>query len=433
MKYRSIAALAATAVVVLGACGDDDDTASSTSVAQVTTTAAAAAPTTAAGGASTTASALAPATEAAGATTEAAGSEAMSTEAMSTAGTMAAGSEAMSTEAMSTAGTMAAGSEAMSTEAMSTTGGGSTEPGGVPGSAVGGSIVVGSADFPESALLAEIYGQALAAAGTDVSYELNIGSREAYITAIEDGEIDLVPEYTGNLLAFLVAPEQPSAVTVDDQVAALADALPDGLEVLTPSSAEDKDTIVCTQDVVDAHNLTDLSSLFAVADQITLGAPPEFETRTPFGIKGFKDIYGATFKEFVPLASADIKDALSGGQIDCGNIFSTDPAITTDGFVALEDDQNIGASQAIVPLIRSEVVTPEVTATLDQVDAALDTNTLAGLVSEVIVDQRGPDEVAAEFLATMSGGGTSSAPAGSASTEAASTEAMSSTVPATTA
>ena len=92
-------------------------------------------------------------------------------------------------------------------------------------------------------------------------------------------------------------------MTVDEQVAALADALPDGLEVLTPSSAEDKDTIVCTQDVVDEHNLTDLSSLFAVADQITLGAPPEFETRTPFGLKGFKDIYDATFKEFVPLGS----------------------------------------------------------------------------------------------------------------------------------
>ena len=71
--------------------------------------------------------------------------------------------------------------------------------------------------------------------------------------------------------------------------------------------------------------------LFAVADQITLGAPPEFETRTPFGLKGFADIYDANFKEFVLLASADIKDALSGGQIDCGNIFSTDPAITTDG------------------------------------------------------------------------------------------------------
>ena len=318
---------------------------------------------------------------------------------------------------MATVGTEAAATAG--TEAAATTGGGSTEPGGVPGtSGGGGEIVVGSADFPESALLAEIYGQALAAAGVDVSYELNIGSREAYITAITDGEVDLVPEYTGNLLAFLIAPEQPSAVTVDDQVAALADALPDGLEVLTPSSAEDKDTIVCTQDVVDEHNLTDLSSLFAVADQITLGAPPEFETRTPFGLKGFTDIYDANFKEFVPLASADIKDALSGGQIDCGNIFSTDPAITTDGFVALDDDQNIGASQAIVPLIRSEVVTPEVTDALDQVDAALDTETLAGLVSEVVVDQRGPDEVAAEFLATMSGGGTSSAPAGSASTEA---------------
>ena len=296
------------------------------------------------------------------------------------------------------------------------------------------SIVVGSADFPESALLAEIYGQALAAAGVDVSYQLNIGSREVYITAIEDGEIDLVPEYTGNLLASLAAPEQPSAVTVDEQVAALADALPDGLEVLTPSSAEDKDTIVCTQDVVDEHSLTDLSSLFARRrPDHARGAT---RVRDPHAVRPRRASRTSTARRSrssCRLASADIKDALSGGQIDCGNIFSTDPAITTDGFVALEDDQNIGASQAVVPLIRSEVVTPEVTDTLDQVDAALDTETLAGLVSEVVVDQRGPDEVAAEFLATMSGGGTSSAPAGSASTEAASTEAMSSTVPATTA
>ena len=226
MKYRSIAVLAATAVVVLGACGDDDDTASSTSVAQVTTTAAGATPTTTAGGASTTtASAGAPATEAGGVATEAgacdrgrrcgdrsdsvrpgateaapAGDEcrlaigADATEARShrwprpprrrpdrrratrstevRAATDGRHRGGLATEAVATAGTEAVatvGTEAAGTEVAATTGGGSTEPGGVPGSAGGGgSIVVGSADFPESALLAQIYGQALAAAGFDV-------------------------------------------------------------------------------------------------------------------------------------------------------------------------------------------------------------------------------------------------------------------------
>ena len=208
-----------------------------------------------------------------------------------------------------------------------------------------------------------------------------------------------MPEYTGNLLAFLTASGQPEAVTVDDQVPAIAGELPDGLEILTPSSAEDKDTIVCTQDVVDEHGLTDLSSLFDVAGEITLGAPAEFEDQSPFGIAGFRDIYGAEFAEFVQLTSGDIPAALESGEIDCGIIVSTDPAISTPGFVALEDDQDIGASQAVVPLVRSEVVTPELTAALDAVNAELDTETLAGLVAQV--DAEGADVVADEWLATQ--------------------------------
>ena len=86
-------------------------------------------------------------------------------------------------------------------------------PPGVSTAPAAGEITVGSADFPESQLLAQIYGQALEAAGFDVSYELGIGAREAYYGAIEGGEVDLVPEYTGTLLSFLIAPEQPEAAT----------------------------------------------------------------------------------------------------------------------------------------------------------------------------------------------------------------------------
>ncbi len=210
-----------------------------------------------------------------------------------------------------------------------------------------------------------------------------------------------MPEYTGSLLSFLLAPEQPDATTVEEQVAAIGEALPDGLEVLTPSAAEDKDVIVCTQAVADEFGLSNLSSLFEASSNITLGGPPELETRTPFGLAGFRDLYGAEFEGFVPLTVADVSAALSGGAIDCGNLFSTMSAIAAEGFVALEDDLEVVPHEAVLPLVRSEVVGPELTGILDEVNANLDTETLAGLLAQVEVDQLGPDVVAADWLATI--------------------------------
>ena len=92
---------------------------------------------------------------------------------------------------------------------------------------------------------------------------------------------------------------------------------------------------------------------------------------------------------------------MSAGEIDCGNIFSTDPAIDTGGFVALEDDLVIVPNEAVLPLVRSELVTPELTAALDEVNAALDTETLTALLAQVVNDQLGADVVAAEFLASL--------------------------------
>lgn len=263
-----------------------------------------------------------------------------------------------------------------------------------------GTIVVGSANFPESELLAQIYGQALADAGFDVEYQLGIGSREVYFNAIHSGEIHLVPEYTGSLLSLLLRPELPDAADVDEQLAALAEALPDGLEVLTPSVAEDKDTIVCTADVAAEYDLATLGDLAANAGELTLGAPPEFEERTPFGLVGFSELLDAEFAEFVPLAFGDIPAALQGGAIDCGNMFSTSSSIVAGGFVALEDDHGLVPAENVLPLIRSEIATAEVVAVLDDVSSRLDTATLTDLVAQVELDALGPDVVAADWLAS---------------------------------
>ncbi|MEO5723471.1 MAG: glycine betaine ABC transporter substrate-binding protein [Ilumatobacteraceae bacterium] len=178
-------------------------------------------------------------------------------------------------------------------------------------------IVVGSANFAENQILAEIYGQQLARAGFTIDKKPAIGNREVYYKAISatPAEIDLVPEYTNSVLSYVVHLKDPSAsptaTNVDEQVAELKSVLPPTLTVLTPSTAEDKDVIVCTKAVADKYKLTNLTDLAKVADQITIAGPPEFETRTPFGIAGFKAKLGATFKKFVPLQIGDIPAALS--------------------------------------------------------------------------------------------------------------------------
>ena len=130
-------------------------------------------------------------------------------------------------------------------------------------------------------------------------------------------------------------------------------------------------------------------------------AHPSWSPRTPFGLAGFRDLYGAEFEGFVPLTVADVSTALTGGAIDCGNLFSTMSAIAAEGFVALEDDLEVVPHEAVLPLVRSEVVGPELTAILDEVNANLDTETLAGLLAQVEVDQLGADVVAADWLATI--------------------------------
>lgn len=283
-----------------------------------------------------------------------------------------------------------------------TDGGSETTGGGGGGGGGGGDITIGDAGFAENQILAQIYGQALEAEGYSVSYE-SFTDRAAYYPAIEAGDIDIVPDYTNSLLSFVLAAtdEAPTATNVDEQIAALDEALPDNLAVLTPSAAEDKDTIVCNQATIDEHSLTDLNSLFEVADQITLGAPPEFEDRTPFGIKGFEENNGATFAEFVPLDSGAIADALSAEQIDCGNLFSTNPQIGAEGFVALEDTDAIVPNEAILPLINTDGVDETAQGILDEVDAGLTTENVTEMVGKVVIDAQGADVVAEEYLASL--------------------------------
>ncbi|MGN6088932.1 MAG: ABC transporter substrate-binding protein [Actinomycetales bacterium] len=265
------------------------------------------------------------------------------------------------------------------------------------GSGGGTSLVVGSANFPENVLLAQIYAEALKAKGVDVSTKLNIGSRETYIPALKDGSIDLIPEYTGVLLQYFK--KDATAVSPDDVYQALQQAVPQPLTVLDKSSAEDKDAVVVTQETAQKYNLKSIGDLKPYAPKMVLGGPPEWKTR-PTGVPGLKKVYGLDFKEFRPLDVAGplSVQALKSGQVDAVNLFTTQSAIAQNNFVVLDDPKHLFAAQNVVPLINQDKVTPDVRSALNAVSAALNTDELAQLVKQVEVDKKDAADVAQQWL-----------------------------------
>ena len=259
-----------------------------------------------------------------------------------------------------------------------------------------GSIKIGSADFPEAALLGEIYAQALEAKGTKVTRQFNIGSRETYLKAITGGEVDVLAEYTGSLLNYY--DKNAKVVQPDEVYAALQKAVPQGLTVLDKSAAEDKNSLAVTKETASEWSLKAIPDLAAHQGDLTIGAPPEFKTRQQ-GLVGLKSVYNITPKEFRPLQSQATVEALKNGQVKAANIFSTDPSIAANGFVVLADPQSLFGSDNVVPLVRTEKA-DSVKTVLNSVSAKLDTAALADMVKQVVVDKKDASEVAKTWLAS---------------------------------
>ena len=234
------------------------------------------------------------------------------------------------------------------------------------------SIIVGSADFPESQLIAKIYAEALKAKGVKVTEKPSIGSREVTIPALKDGSIDLMPEYGGALLQYLDA--STKAVTPDEVTKELSTKIPSGLIQLTASQAQDKDVLAVKKETADKYNLKSISDLQPVAKDLVLGGPPEWKTRIN-GVAGLKSVYNLDFKDFSALDAGGplTLNALLSGQVQVADLFSTDPAIAANNLVALEDNKNLFLSENIVPLINQKKSTDTVKSVLDKVSAALTT------------------------------------------------------------
>jgi len=264
-----------------------------------------------------------------------------------------------------------------------------------------GTIIVGSANFPENALLAEIYAGALTAKGVKVEKKLNIGSREVYIPALRDGSIDLIPEYTGVLDQYFN--KNAKATDSAGVYAELKAALPATLTVLDKSTAQDKDAVVVTKETAAKLGLKSIGDLESKAKDLTLGGPPEWKTR-PTGVPGLKKLYNLEFKTFRSLDTGGplSVQALKNGQVDAVDLFTTDPSIADNGFVILNDPKSLFAAQNVVPLITKTKLNTVITDALNAVSAKLDTATLGELVKEVVVDKKDASVVAKEFLAKNS-------------------------------
>ena len=269
------------------------------------------------------------------------------------------------------------------------------------GSGDSSSITIGSANFPESELLAEMYAQALEAKGMKVQRKFNIGARELYLKALEDGSIDLIPKYNGALLAALSpGGTVPADVSTPEEVYdALQEILPSGTETLEQSEAEDKDTLTVTSDTAEQYDLETIDDLKPVAAKLTLGGGPEFAKRYQ-GVVGLQKLYGIEFKEFKPLDPGGplTKAALKKNDIQVANIFSTDSSIETDDLVVLDDTKNLFLAQNILPLIRSSKVNGDVEESLNEVSQALTTEELTEYLAKVAVDKQDTATVAKEFL-----------------------------------
>ncbi|MDF3298488.1 ABC transporter substrate-binding protein [Streptomyces tropicalis] len=268
------------------------------------------------------------------------------------------------------------------------------------GKAGDGTVVVGSNNFPESILLADVYGEALKAKGVKVEYKPNIGSRETTYGLLKNGSITVLPEYNGALLAYLDKKAAPKSVAAT--TAAVSAKLAPKLALLNPSPAEDKDSVTVNAATAQKYHLTSSSSIADLKDaaqDLVIGGSPEFQTRQQ-GLEGLKSVYGLHFKSFKALDAGGplTQAALKKNLVQAADLFTTDPTVTKEKFVVLQDPKNLFGFENVQPLVHKPGLDRKGTDALNAVSAKLDTAALLKLDTQVQTQDKDPLEVAKAWL-----------------------------------
>ncbi|MGO4675869.1 glycine betaine ABC transporter substrate-binding protein [Bosea sp. 2YAB26] len=262
-------------------------------------------------------------------------------------------------------------------------------------------IKIGSKNFTEQFIVAELYAAALEGAGFKVERKINLGGTLVAHEALKSGAIDLYPEYTGTGLN-AVMKAQGVTETDPEKVRGMVKAFYEkefNLTWLKPSGINNGYAIVVRPETAKEYNLKTLTDLGKVSSKLRLGAGTEFVDRRD-GIAGLKEVYGAEFAEFKQFAALRLRyEALNQKQVDIANGFSTDWQIAAEKFVALDDDKSLFPPYFLAPVVRPEIAgNAKVVEILEKVGAALDNATMQELNRQVEVDKKEPRVVAAAFL-----------------------------------
>ncbi|WP_206069167.1 ABC transporter substrate-binding protein [Kocuria sp. KD4] len=261
-------------------------------------------------------------------------------------------------------------------------------------------VTVGSADFPESQVIAELYAGVLRDAGVTVETKPGIGAREAYVGAVKDGSVDVVPDYSGNLLLF--ADKDATAASAEDIMKALPSALEgQQLSALDPSRAENKDALVVTQATAEKYGLTSIEDLSSVCGDLIMAGPPEFQERA-YGVDGLKQKYDCSFKSFQPINDGGgplTVQALTQDDAQVADIFTTTPAIQDQHLTVLEDPKNNFIAQQVLPLTAPDRLPQNAVDALNEFSTKLTTQDLIDLNRKVSGDQQqNPADAAKQWL-----------------------------------
>ena len=270
-----------------------------------------------------------------------------------------------------------------------------------------GTLVLGGQDFTEMQIMASIYQQLLEDAGYTVDTQL-VSTRKVYLRDLQNGSIDIVPEYAGSITDELnLAVNGPDAEPVSsNDIGETMDALnellqPDGLIALEPAAATDQNAFATTTDYAEENDLTTLTDLGELGEPITLAASEDCSSRPDCAI-GLDKTYGIDIEKILPLGfgTPQTKDSVTSGESQLGLVGTSDGSLEELGLVILEDDKGLQVSQNLVPVVSQQVIeeNPDVEDTLNELSDTLTTEDLAAMNAAVDLDREKPEDVAAQFL-----------------------------------
>lgn len=258
-------------------------------------------------------------------------------------------------------------------------------------------IVIGSQAYYSNEIIAEIYAQALEEEGFEIQREFQIGQREVYLPELEDGKLDLLPDYSGNLVQYYQDDAETGSPEEVHQQA--QDAVPDGLMVLDWAEATDQDSYTVTADTAERYDLETIADLSAVGDSVTMAANSEFDAR-PYGPEGALEVYGVTV-EVVGVEDSGgplTVGALVDGDVEVADIYTSSPAITEENLVVLDDPEHLILPQNVVP-VASEELDDDAVSVINDIQADLSPDALVELNTQSVNDQASSADVAAQWLA----------------------------------